>query len=90
MTDWQDALNLMKENGKKNRPKGHGTFGIGLRCWECGMYIDNLNMGHYCTRCLVIKLRNLSRKSCTGDHDQSEDTYDDEHFEKSSEVEQNN
>ena len=72
MTDWQNALNLMKDYEKKNKGKNKNKnkdkheiqnieeFSVSLRCWECGMQIDNLRSDKYCTRCLIIYLRKLS------------------------------
>jgi len=66
MTDWQDALNLMEDNSKKNKVqknkknKNNNKLQVGLRCWDCGRYIDKLVGGHYCTRCLIIKLKKFS------------------------------
>ena len=57
MSDWQDAVNLMVPNGKKEKTKKANSSQVGLRCWECGLYIDNLRTGHYCTSCLVKQLR---------------------------------
>jgi len=66
MTDWQDALNLMEDTSKKNKiqknkkNKKNSKLQVGLRCWDCGRYIDKLVGGHYCTRCLIIKLKKFS------------------------------
>jgi hypothetical protein len=59
MTDWQDAVNLMKVEEKKRRvkKKKDEKMGIGLRCWECGLFIDNYRTGHYCSRCLVKNIK---------------------------------
>ena len=57
MTDWQDAVNILVPNGKKEKTKKTKPSQVGLRCWECGLYIDNLRTGHYCTSCLVKHLR---------------------------------
>ena len=57
MTDWQDAVIVMKANRKKRRVKKTDKPSVGLRCWDCGMYLDNLGTGHYCTRCFVKKLK---------------------------------
>jgi len=67
MTDWQDAVNLMKVEEKKRRTKKKKETNIGLRCWECGLYLDNLGTGHYCTRCFVRNLKkymNIPQESC--------------------------
>jgi len=64
MTDWEDAVNLMKVNSKVNL-KGKSKKNkklldpVGLRCWECGQYLDNLKSGHYCGNCLVKHLKKL-------------------------------
>jgi hypothetical protein len=57
MTDWQDAVNLMKANKKKRKVKKNEETNIGLRCWECGLFIDNYRTGHYCSRCLVKNIK---------------------------------
>lgn len=57
MTDWQDAVNLMRANKKKRNVKKKEETNIGLRCWECGLYIDNYRTGHYCSRCLVKNIK---------------------------------
>ena len=57
MSDWQDALNLMRVEKKKTRSKKKDKSQIGLRCWECGQYLDSLNAGHYCTQCLIKHLK---------------------------------
>ena len=59
MTDWKDATNLMKVNNKKSKAKKSKNLQIGLRCWECGQYLDNLKKGHYCTNCLIKHLKKL-------------------------------
>ncbi len=59
MTDWQDAVIIMKRNDKKRKSKNRkkDEHSVGLRCWECGLYLDNYNMGHFCTRCFLMKLK---------------------------------
>ena len=57
MSDWQDAVNLMKSNGRKAKRKASEKPIAGLRCWDCGLYIDNLRAGHYCSKCLVKRLK---------------------------------
>ena len=76
MTDWQDALNLMEDTDKKNKiqknkkNKNNNKLLVGLRCWDCGRYIDKLVGGHYCTRCLIIKLKKFSGLSSQGPNDE--------------------
>lgn len=80
MTDWQDALNLMEDTGKNNkiqknkknkRNKNNNKLQVGLRCWDCGRYIDKLVGGHYCTRCLIIKLKKFSGLSFQEPNDEN-------------------
>lgn len=60
MADWKDASNLMKKDNKKAKTKRGKDIRIGLRCWECGQYLDNLKAGHFCTKCLVKQLQKYS------------------------------
>ena len=57
MTDWQEASNLMKVEKKKTRRKRNDKTQVGLRCWDCGQYLANLNAGHYCSNCLLKHLK---------------------------------
>ena len=60
MTDWEDVVNCMKEPKKKKVEK-YDKLQTGLRCWECGMYIDPMCTGHYCTRCLTLQINKRAR-----------------------------
>ena len=60
MTDWEDVVNCMKEPKKKKVEK-YDKLHTGLRCWECGMYIDPMCTGHYCTRCLTLQINKYVR-----------------------------
>lgn len=82
MTDWKDAIIVMKTNGKKNRVKRSSGTQIGLRCWDCGLYIDNMRTGHYCSRCLLRHLRKYMGYSDPGqlskDSEPEDEDYADE------------
>jgi hypothetical protein len=58
-------------------------MGIGLRCWECGLYIDNYRTGHYCSRCLVKNIKKYMKSAYqqpidedTGSKGEDVDEYD--------------
>jgi hypothetical protein len=61
MSEWQEAVNLMQsaEKKKKVRKKSTKKPQIGLRCWQCGLYIDNLKSSNYCTECVIKHLKKL-------------------------------
>jgi hypothetical protein len=61
MTDWEDVVNCMKEPKKKKVEK-FDKLHTGLRCWECGMFIDPMCTGHYCTRCLTLQINKYSHQ----------------------------
>jgi hypothetical protein len=70
MSNWQDAVNLMKVQDKKTKSKAKAKKArelvVGLRCWECGLYIENIRGEHYCTNCLVKHLKRFIQNSRSG------------------------
>jgi len=84
MTDWQDSTNLLKEKNKREKMKKIRTIQVGLRCWECGLYLDRVGSGHYCNKCLAKHLKKLSvlpSKLDTEDDELLTDPCDDENDE---------
>lgn len=35
---------------------------VGLRCWECGRFIESLTSGQLCDSCLIKNLKKIARK----------------------------
>jgi hypothetical protein len=69
MTDWQDATNLLfkqSKKRKKSKKNKDNELKVGQRCWECGLYIDNLGSSHYCMSCLFKQLKKMGILSQSG------------------------
>ncbi len=93
MTNWEEAVNLMKINGKKRKIREHDKLEVGLRCWECGLYLDNLGTGHYCSKCLIKKLKkymNISSGTSEQTDDYEDSNHSDDTKDSSSETEEDN
>ena len=59
MTDWQETVNqLTKKARYRNRKQNHCQT-VGLRCWECGLYIKNTKTTLLCNSCLTRYLTKL-------------------------------
>jgi len=47
---------------KKNKLEEAEDPNFGLRCWECGRFIESLSSGQLCDSCLIKNLRKIANK----------------------------
>lgn len=54
-----------KENDTINLEK---KLGVGLRCWECGLYLENMKSGQLCNSCLIKYLKKIAKTPQKGNN----------------------
>ena len=61
-----DKKGLVKSEirtSKKNKLEATEDPNFGLRCWECGRFVESLTSGQLCDSCLIKNLQKIAKKN---------------------------